>query len=622
MTGRGVLSEPIRGLVLSAVVRAVRFRRWCRTPRAAAVAPFALLVALPLVMLVLNRVWLFPRPDTVDPWMYIGFFLHPKHHLTYFPDAYHGSRLPILLPGIAIYQALPAVGATIVLHLAQYYAAVFGLYFTVKRLVGHRAALLAAVLLGTNGMFLSAMSQGHPDGFGLPYFLLTALALTNACLSEKWRRWSLLAGVGAALFFFTNLAYGIHGLFFPWYLYAFGGHDRRKALVRGGYALAGFLLATLLMCGANELLCGRFWFFLSSLKVTPRLLANSWDCTGGRYSWVMHAGWLVTPLLVLGCGLVLWRRGRLHGEGVSPAAVPLVVGLAGVVGLLGVLEAGRIVHFLQFSFYCNILLAPTFLLAGVLLAKWVTELSLAEYRAAMVVAAGVGVLAALGGTAGGLTPVALVAAPLAFGLVAIACLTDPARIVRYPAAWVVGLLGVGNLLIGAGYDRFVTANPLERAHVAAELQVGRWIDPMPGVGQQFPRPTRIQVMRATAEALELVVGHDTRHNMLFWYDVSEPVGTFANTLTATMMWNERLVGMHFPSPVAHHGTWPNWDGGTKVAILALPARKVLVEADPVFAPHNCRLHVLAVHTFEHRGVPAMMIVTEIRDRWVKGDDER
>jgi hypothetical protein len=144
---------------------------------------------------------------------------------------------------------------------------------------------------------------------------------------------------------------------------------------------------------------------------------------------------------------------------------------------------------------------------------------------------------------------------------------------------------------------------------------------MPGVGQQFPRPNRIQVMRATVEALDLVVGHDTRHNMLFWYDVSEPVGTFANTVTATMMWNDRLVGMHFPSPVAHHGTWPNWDGGTKVAIIALPMRPVLAEADPVFAPHGARLYVLGVHPFVHRGVPAVMIVTEIRPRWVKGDDE-
>lgn len=621
MTARGLLTDRFHGLALAALVRAIRFRKWCRTERAAAVAPYALLIALPLVMLLLNRVWIFPRPDTVDPWMYIGFFRHPTHHLTHFPDAYHGSRLPILLPGIAFYQSLPAVGATVVLHLLQYYAAVFCLYFTLRRLVGGRAALLAATLLGTNGMFVSAMSQGHPDGFGIPYFLFTAMALTAACTSEKWRRWAFVAGVGAALFFFTNLAYGIHGLFFPWYLYALGGHCWRKALARGGVALAGFLAATLLMCVANELLCGRFWFFASSLKVTPRLLINSWDCTGGRYSWVMHAGWLVTPLLVLGCGLVMWRRGRLHRAGTSPAAVPLVVGLVGLLAILGGLEAGRIVHFLQFSFYCNILLAPAFLLAGVLLARWATELPLAEYRAAMVVAAGVGVLAALGGTAGGLSTVALVVAPAACALVALACLTDPRRVALYPAAWAVGLLGVGNLLIGAGYDRFVTANPLERAHMPAELQVGRWIDPMPGVGQQYPRPNRIQVMRATVEALDLIVGHDTRHNMLFWYDISEPIGTFANTVTATMMWNDRLVGMHFPSPVAHHGTWPNWDGGTKVAIISMPLRPVIAECDHVFAPHGARLYVLAVHPFVHRGVPAVMLVTEIRPRWVKGDDE-
>src|SRR5947199_10808481 len=139
MTARSIVTGRLRELATAGLVRAIRFRRWCRTPRAAAVAPSALLLALPLVMLLLNRVWIFPRPDTVDPWMYLGFFLHPKHHLTYFPDAYHGSRLPILLPGIALYQTLPAVGATVVLHLAQYYGAVFCLYFTLRRLAGGRA---------------------------------------------------------------------------------------------------------------------------------------------------------------------------------------------------------------------------------------------------------------------------------------------------------------------------------------------------------------------------------------------------------------------------------------------------------------------------------------------------
>ena len=40
------------------------------------------------------------------------------------------------------------------------------------------------------------------------------------------------------------------------------------------------------------------------------------------------------------------------------------------------------------------------------------------------------------------------------------------------------------------------------------------------------------------------------------------------------------------------------------------------EADPIFAPYDCRLHVLAVHPFFHRGVPAVVTITEIRQRWV------
>ena len=64
MTARSIVSGRLRELATVALVRAVRFRRWCRTPRAAAVAPSALLLALPLVMLLLNRAWIFPRPES------------------------------------------------------------------------------------------------------------------------------------------------------------------------------------------------------------------------------------------------------------------------------------------------------------------------------------------------------------------------------------------------------------------------------------------------------------------------------------------------------------------------------------------------------------------------------
>src|SRR5205823_699324 len=82
-----------------AAARWARAARLARAPRLAATAPILLLLALPLVMLAAGPAWAFPRPDTVDPWMYVGFCLQPAHHLDQFGRTYHGTRLPVLLPG-------------------------------------------------------------------------------------------------------------------------------------------------------------------------------------------------------------------------------------------------------------------------------------------------------------------------------------------------------------------------------------------------------------------------------------------------------------------------------------------------------------------------------------------
>src|SRR5438309_11895049 len=118
-----------------------------------------------------------------------------------------------------------------------------------------------------------------------------------------------------------------------------------------------------------------------------------------------------------------------------------------------------------------------------------------------------------------------------------------------------------------GYDRFVSAHALERAHTSAANWVGRWQDPMPGVTADSPRPSRQQVMRAAAEALKAVVVHDPEHCLLLWYDATEPCGSFANAVASTMMWDKRMVGASFPTPMNHAGQTPQWGPGTRLAVI-------------------------------------------------------
>ena len=229
--------------------------------------PTALVVlaALPLLLLLIDHTWLFPRPDTVDPWMYVGFFLRPKFMLNIFP-VYHATRLPIILPGAVYFHLFrPIWQSYCSTHL--FYASTFSLYFGLRSLVGVRASLLAAVIAGTNAMFLSAMGQTHADAFGVTYALITAALVVRATTGRGWRAPLFLAGCAYALFLFSNIAYLPMSILFPW-LVATLPRDRENKRLTVGFAsvLAGFLALTGLLCFANFKLCGRFMFFIPWLN--------------------------------------------------------------------------------------------------------------------------------------------------------------------------------------------------------------------------------------------------------------------------------------------------------------------------------------------------------------------
>ena len=138
--------------------------------------------------------------------------------------------------------------AIILLHLTLYYASTFSLYFGLRSLVGVRAALLAAVIAGTNAMFLSTMGQTHADAFGVAYGLVTAALVVRATTDRRWRVPLFLAGCTYALFLFSNIAYLPMSILFPWLLVTLP-RDREKkrmvagvaSVVAGVFALTGLL---------------------------------------------------------------------------------------------------------------------------------------------------------------------------------------------------------------------------------------------------------------------------------------------------------------------------------------------------------------------------------------------
>src|SRR5262249_11518273 len=140
------------------------------------------------------------HPTTVDGWSYFGFFTNFAQFLRLFTETYYATRLAWIVPGAMAHHLLPPMAANRVLHLAVYYAAVFALYYTLRRTVGRRAALIVAIATGCYSYFLRAVGWHYVDGAGLAYYSLAIAGLT-AAIAVRHRRLALACAggwVGAA----------------------------------------------------------------------------------------------------------------------------------------------------------------------------------------------------------------------------------------------------------------------------------------------------------------------------------------------------------------------------------------------------------------------------------------
>jgi hypothetical protein len=263
-------------------------------------ADFALLAALPVVLLAFNRSWTFLTPARqIDPYIYTGFFLDFPHLLQVAPPSYYGSRIPWLLVGGGAYNLLGPDAGNIALRLLLFWAGA-GLLYGVVRLLfdSRRGALVAAFALGVNPFFLAAVAWDYPNGPAIALLLLTLLGLALA-----WRRdprWLALAGfaalTGASVQLVTvPLLVAI--------LLPFAGFTR---WFRAWVWLALGALAALLLFGlVNLYLVGAFDYWRLQLVAAA---ANQGNQRRDYISWIQHARWLVPHVIGLAAAAALAVR--------------------------------------------------------------------------------------------------------------------------------------------------------------------------------------------------------------------------------------------------------------------------------------------------------------------------
>src|SRR6266700_1527311 len=92
--------------------------------------------------------------DGTDPWFYLGYFLHLKHHVAAFSNYYYGTRLSWILPGYAAHALFHPLTANFLLRLYVCWTAILSLYFLIQRSYGRRCAVICCLLLSACADFL------------------------------------------------------------------------------------------------------------------------------------------------------------------------------------------------------------------------------------------------------------------------------------------------------------------------------------------------------------------------------------------------------------------------------------------------------------------------------------
>ncbi|MEX2303045.1 MAG: hypothetical protein WD733_19035 [Bryobacterales bacterium] len=327
------------------------------------------LALAPLYILLASSNWIFSAPQTIDPWVYHGFFRNLVEYKTaLFPGTYYGSRLSWILPGHAAYTLLPPLVANYVLHLGLWYTAVFALYYTLKTTAGRQVALIGSVFLGSFSYFLRPVGSDYVDGPANVYFLLCFAFLTAAAVKERKRLPMVLGGALYAAVVYTNLFTIVFtpvvAVYFALLAYRCRGRiTGRSALESLVWFVSGSAALTAFLAIVNFAIEGSFAFYMPSVYY---VLGNAGQPNPWKLpveQWISQAEWLVLPGVVAVSALLALASARFRASTAGPAASAAFL----LAFLVMIFCEWRGIPVLQYSYYASYLIPPAFLVVGALL---------------------------------------------------------------------------------------------------------------------------------------------------------------------------------------------------------------------------------------------------------------
>jgi hypothetical protein len=303
----------------------------------------------------------------LDPWFYTGYFTHFSYLLQQYGVTYYVSRLPWILPGLAVFHLASPQVATVLLHALAMATGCTALYLTVECHYGKLAGLAASVALLTNPYYAASNAGDYPDGAAIAYGLV-AMGFFLRPTKGRFHN-ELWGGLFLALSGYTNLAalpmlVGI--VVIPAWR-----HRRSLRALAGSVVrvFAGGVAATLPLMGVSKVTIHYFPFFWPQIFQTymvrsdPRVLAEYLKIGNG---WLPDAHRLMPPLILCLAGAVFWLCRWLKTEsGFREAYLSLVTTCV----LFAITEWGLHSAGLQVEYRSSYILAPLIMFAGFMLGE-------------------------------------------------------------------------------------------------------------------------------------------------------------------------------------------------------------------------------------------------------------
>jgi hypothetical protein len=236
-----------------------------------------IITSVPLVLLLLNQNWIYPKYSNLDEWMYVGLgynYFDPAFYTT----NYKISRLPWVLMEAIVRGSFPPLVSSWILAFGVLALGNIALYFALKIPFGRFPALFACIFIaGFTFMYANGGADYHNTLAGAFYCL--AMLFCARCAHQRLPLRDLaFFGASIALSIHTNpLFVNLAPILFAQYLMCYrADHLNFPPLISAVFlAAVGAVGVTFLLGFINMSLGRQFLFFDQQFRLLSSFIADS-----------------------------------------------------------------------------------------------------------------------------------------------------------------------------------------------------------------------------------------------------------------------------------------------------------------------------------------------------------